>query len=491
MKIHLAFSLQLAASAIPSLILLAVVPLIRGRLELDAFAGFAVIVSAISLLSVLDGGLGRAATYFVSVAGVRSGAFRSRAALLGALAVGAGFAVVGMATGVLALEFLDGTAFVVARDALFVLLMFYPAIVAGSILKGGVEGQQRFALSAGLQLTHGVVIGIAPLFVIWCAADLAVYAWLVGVARVGLVLALLSATGLTVARIRRLARVLGSHVGRLFHYSKWLLFSNLVGLAIIFADRFAIVGFFDSLVVAAYVLPMELVARGQILVGAFSSVAFPKLVRHIRRDSRQLAALIGDSQGVVMTTVLALGFASLPLLEPMMGWWLGHALAQQAAMVALAGIVGLALVSGASITMLAIHGLGHTRQVAALHAFELPLYFGLLVLAIAHASLPMLLTVWLARLAFDLLGMEGILFALLRKGRGQASPDFRPAVLRGMLLMILAGSLLLLAYLKPSAGSLPYWAAAGALVCVLALGGFWFRLRHALPASSASPCPAP
>lgn len=493
MKIHSAFSLQVATATIPSLILLAVVPVVRNRLGIDAFAGFAVIVSAIGLLSILDGGLGRAVTYFVSITRLKRGTYRARAALLGGMVVGLGFAVLVMMSGITLLEFLNGKSFVTARDAIYVLLFFCPAFVAGSVLKGALEGQQRFALSTGLQLTHGALIGIAPLFVITHAADLSLYAWVVGAARISLMVALLYATGLVTPSSWRLARAVGVHTSRLFHYSKWLFFSNIIGLCIIFADRFVIASYFNSSIVAAYVLPMELIARGQVLVGAFCSVIFPKLVMHVQRATgRDFAALISDAQGFVIAANVALGFVCLPLMEPMMGWWLGHALAPQAATIALVGIVGLALVSGSSISMLAINGMGHTRQVAILHAAELPLYLGLLYLATMHASLYMLLAAWLFRLTFDVFGMEAILRSLVKQASGRMPSDVKKTVRRWMLLIALTCALLALIFLGSFISqSLFYWSTAGVAVSVVALVSFGLRLRSSISTSPAMPGLAP
>lgn len=490
MKIHSAFSLQVATATIPSLILLSVVPVVRDRLGLDAFAGFSVIVSAIGLLSILDGGLGRAVTYFVSITRLKRGTYRVHAVLLGAMAVGLGFAVAVMVAGTTLLRFLDGASFVTARDSINVLLYFCPAFVAGSILKGALEGQQRFALSAVLQLTHGALIGIAPIFVITHAADLSIYAWVVGSARISLMVAFLYATGLVNPSAWRLVRFAGAQTNRLFHYSKWLFFSNIVGLCIIFADRFVIAGHFESGIVAAYILPMELIARGQILVGAFCSVIFPKLVMHIQRASgRDFAAIIGDTQGLVVATNVAIGFVCVPLMEPMMGWWLGHALAPQAATIALVGIVGLALVSSSSISMLAINSMGHTRQVAILHAAELPLYLGLLYLAVMYASLHILLAAWLFRLTFDVFGMEVILRSLVKQDSASMLLDVKKTARRWMLLSALTCALLVIIFLESfmSLRSLLYWSTAGAVVSVLALVSFGFRLRNTISMSPTTP----
>lgn len=483
MKIHSAFTLQVATATIPSLILLLVVPVIRSRLGLDAFAGFSVIVAAVGFLSILDGGLGRTITYFVSVARSKGVLSQEQVSVISGMAVGVGFSIVMMLASSVLLQLLDGKSFMTARNAIFILLFFCPAFVAGSILKGALEGQQRFALSAALQLTHGAFIGIAPLIVINHAEDLSQYALIIGAARISLMLALFYATGLFTKVSWRLLRSAGMQINYIFHYSKWLFFSNIVGLCIIFSDRFAIAGYFDSIIVAAYVLPMELIARGQLLVSAFSSVIFPKLVAHVQRArGHDFAALLNNAQGLVVAVNLAIGFVCVPLMEPLMSWWLGSTLAPQAATIALVGIVGLTLVSSSSISMLAINGLGHTRQVAILHGIELPLYLGLLYFATIHASLQMLLGAWLLRLLIDAFGMQVILHSLVQPTSTRTYFYSDKKVLHWVLLTALAFTLLVLIFRRPfiSIQSLLYWSLTGAACSIAVLVTFSLRLRAAI-----------
>ena len=168
-----------------------------------------------------------------------------------------------------------------------------------------------------------------------------------------------------------------------------------------------------------------------------------------------------------------------------MGWWLGQVLAAQAATIALVGIVGLALVSSSSLSLLAINGMGHTRQVAMLHAAELPLYLSLLYLATMDNSLTLLLAAWLVRLLFDALGMELILRSLFKKAAAGRSLDGAKTLFGRSLLAALIGTLLALifraSYLSP--GWLHACAAAGAACALMAMVNFGLRLRHLLSAS--------
>jgi O-antigen/teichoic acid export membrane protein len=497
MRIRSAFLLQLATAVVPSLILLCVVPHVRSRLSLDAFAGFTVIVSSISFLTMLDGGLGRATTYLISVARSKGGIRRARATLLGSMGLGAVFALIVMAAGSALIGFQTKGSFVTARGAIYILLLFAPAFVCGLVFRGALEGQQRFGLSTTLQLAYGTIVGVAPLVVIKNSADLASYAWVVGAARTALALALFRVTGLAAPVTRRLMRASVITAGRLFRYSKWLLLSNIVGLCIIYADRFVITRYFGSDVVAAYVLPMEMISRGQLLVSAFCSVMFPRLVMHFQRATgRDLAGIIGDAQALAIAANIAAGFLAIPVAEPLLRWWLGPNLSMQASEVALVGIVGLALISCSSITMLAINGMGHTRQVAGLHFLELPLYLALLYVVSRTASLHWLLAAWLTRLLFDAFAMALISRSVARRFSGRVRPAGGAAPFGAgkswywrIVPAVLAMVLLAVIFRGPSISMEQklYWAITGVAATLATLLVFVRRLRTAM--SQAAPVP--
>ena len=88
MKLRSAFLLQVVSAVIPAMLVLVSVPLIRRQLDLDTFAAFTVMLSAVGLLAALDGGLGRASTYFVRLAMTRGGGSRVVPVFQGVLLVG-------------------------------------------------------------------------------------------------------------------------------------------------------------------------------------------------------------------------------------------------------------------------------------------------------------------------------------------------------------------------------------------------------------------
>ncbi len=480
MQLRSAFLLQVSGAAVPALVMLLSVPLIRAQLDLDHFAAFTVMLAAVGLLAVLDGGLGRASTYFISVALARGSRRRVVSVFHGVLIVGLLFSLLLGLTCAFAVQTVSGHAIDTARPALLILAGFAPVFVASSLLRGFLEAEQRFGRSSSLQLLHGTLIGIAPVLLFSFSSDLRLFAWIVGLARVVLTLALLQSCGLATRASWCASRATSVHARRVFGYTKWLFLSNLIGLTIVFADRFFVASLFSSAVIAAYVLPMEMIGRLQVLITAFCSVLFPRLVARTTRggasDSRRLLA---DAQGAVLCAA-ALGGAGMALAaEPLMRWWLGDALADNAARVLVVGIVGIGLIASAALAMLELNSRGLTRPVALLHAAEMPVYLGLLYLAARSSSIALLLIVWIARLAVDAIGMS----LMARNGAAPAAARSRADSLRRLTPwgMVLA-SLLALAIVGLSSNALPLPLRAlaglgGVTAAILAGRQFVGRLR--------------
>jgi O-antigen/teichoic acid export membrane protein len=406
--LHRAFLLQIMSATVPAVVVLLTIPLIRAELDADGFAAFTVVLSAVGLLSVLDGGLGRASTYFISLA--LKGGTRRRVidVFQGILAVGLLLSILLASTGAIAIHLLGGGAIETARPALLILLGFSPVFVAGSLLRGGLEAQQRFGRLSGLQLLHGSAIAVAPAVLFSLSPDLRWFAWTIGVARVGFALALLHACELATPATWHVTRSTRIQAVRVFQYAKWLFLSNLVGLTIVFADRLLVATLFSSALVAAYVLPMELVARLQILITAFCTVLFPRLVARKPLGGASRGQVLANAQGAVLCAFLLAAMVLSTFAEPVMRWWIGAEGAPHAAQVLVVGIVGLGLIACAALAMLDLNSRGLTRPVAWLHVAELPAYLGLLYFAARSSSIALLLGVWVLRLATDAVAMSVI-----------------------------------------------------------------------------------
>lgn len=448
------FLLQVSTAIIPSFILLIVVPILTARIDVRAFAAFSVIISMIGFLAVLDGGVGRAATFFVSRAVSTRNNSHLRISVQACLLMGIAFSLFVIPLAWAALNYLDGPSILAARNALQTLLLFTPAIICGSVMKGTLEGQQRFALSSALQLFQGIVIGAAPIFMLSNADDLVLFTLLVGLVRL-----ILLGLQIYLSRINIFKREDGllDSIAHIFNYSKWLFISNLVGLVIVFADRILVASKFDFQVVASYMLPMEIIARSMIFVSAFASVIFPRLINHATEKYAEIFEIITIIKIITVSCTLCIGFILLPFIDQLLGWWMGAKLGNQAGWIILVGLIGVALASSSAISMMGINSLGHTRQIAFLHIIELPVLVILLYIAGEVGSLWLVQLAWICRLMIDALGMSVILRSI--KGCIIPIPHSNSFLSRAIinhdlkniaLMVFLAGVLLCLGYFSTS-----------------------------------------
>jgi len=480
--LHTAFLLQIVSAAVPALLVVLTIPLIRARLDVDTFATFTVLLSAVGLLAVLDGGLGRASTYFASLALKFGSRRRLIAVFQGVLAVGLLLSVMLAATGALAVTVLGGGVVETARPALFILLLFSPVFVACSLLRGLLEAQQRFGRLSGLQLIHGIAIGVMPVVLFSFSNDVRVFAWMIGAARVGFMLGLMHASKLTTSDTWVVARSVPVHAKRVFDYAKWLFLSNVVGWTIVFADRMIVAAFFTSALVATYVLPMEVAARLQVIMAALCTVLFPRLVtRKSLGGSARLRVLV-NAQGTVLCAFLLAAAVLSVFAEPMMRWWIGSEGARDAAQVLVVGLVGIGLNACGALAMLDLNSRGLTRPVAWLHLAELPPYLALLYFAARSASVTMLLAVWILRMIADAVAMS----LLARRGAMRGSARSPAELVRSAMPWCIAAVSLLALYmttLNPQILPMPLHSLAlpvGVAAALLAGSKFVIQLRQSV-----------
>lgn len=400
------FGLQISSAIIPSLMILLAVPILTIKVNTNTFAAFSIVISMIGFLSVLDGGIGRATTFFVRKTLLQKCNASTNTIVNACILIGFSFSILVMFAMLILLDTINGPTMILARDALRMLLFFTPVIVTGSVMKGVLEGQQKFAISSFLQLFQGLVVGITPIIIVNNLEDLKVFSFIVGVVRV-----LLLALQIHFSSVKIFANLqhIKPSLQLVLNYSKWLFISNLVGLTIVFADRLLVASTFDHHVVSAYMLPMEMIARSMIIVSAFASVLFPRLVDYATLNHLDFLFIIDSLKSIIVKLTLAVSFIMLPFVDLLLIWWIGPETAVNSRVIVVVGLIGVAISSSATIYMIGINSLGHTRQIAILHVLELPFFLGLLYFAAKTNSLLLVQIAWIARLIIDNFGLYLIL----------------------------------------------------------------------------------
>jgi O-antigen/teichoic acid export membrane protein len=405
-------SVQIAGSVLPALFMIVTFPAVKATLSAASFATFAFLFTAISLMSVLDVGLGRSVTYFAArhlQAGQRQEAVRS---LWAAMVIG-----LALSAAAAAVVLLADNVFLAPRAAnagvdfhtVLRLLWFLPVFMCGALLRGFLEAEQRFLVVNGIQLVYGAVIAFAPLAAIRFTTDIGIYPVIFGLIRSALVVAYVLLIRRTQPGVLRPDRHIKFKLREVMRYAQWLFASNLAGVAIVYADRIAVAASLASAAVSAYVVPMDLVMRGQVLIGALSTVLFPLLVRMADRKSSSLITGTMCGQFVVFGAILVLATIVSSCTPFLLESWMGKAFSVDATLVARVAVLGLAPVGCASLAMTVLHAQGRTAHPAALHMIEFPLYSAALWGAARTGNVVFILASWLGRLCFDMAGQQALL----------------------------------------------------------------------------------
>lgn len=281
-----------------------------------------------------------------------------------------------------------------------------PLSIITGVLGGALQAREWFGFSNTVGVTNAIVSQLAPLAVaFWHGPDLA---WLIPTV---LIARLLGAIPNSIALIRALPLGVGgrfapSRVKELFSYGSWITITNLLTPLLGTVDRMLIGSLISAEAVAFYTVPFNLVSRVSVLPGALSSSLFPKLSRGSEDDSARLASDSVAALAAVMTPMVVLAIAALPIF---LQHWVGRSFAEQAAPVGIILLVGVWVNGLAYIPYGHLQASGRPDLVAKFHAIELIPFLGLLWLGLHYFGLVGAAYAWTFRVAFDaaLLFMAG------------------------------------------------------------------------------------
>ena len=362
-----------------------------------------------------------------------------------------------------------------ARIALPILWATVPLTVVVGLLRGALEGLQRFARTNLLRAVFGIWSFAAPLVVLpWTTA----LGWLTGAIAIGRLASLIAHASSAATALREETLREGSHnpvravsangeatmpaLAPMLREGGWLTASNVVGPMMVTFDRFVIAGMVSLTAASYYFVPQEIGLRLLVIPGAVAATVFPMLAR-----------LDGDHSGrqqISTRALLAIGAGSLPacallaaLAGPLIAVWMGHEFAKHSAPVAAILAVGLFANCYAQAPFAWIQAAGRSDVTGKLHLLQLPLYLALLVALTWKMGIVGAALAWSLRALLDC----GLLF--------RASSALFPGIALGRVAPLLVSGTLFLGLIAamPIFGTGRFQAALSAtfLVAALAISG--------------------
>jgi O-antigen/teichoic acid export membrane protein len=410
---HVAWNL--GGLTLPLLVAALTVPYLLERLGHERFGLLALAWGLIGYAGALDLGLGRAVTQTVAKMRGEGNLTEIPNVLLTA---GRLTLLTGLAAGVLIIMFaLLGSANLIRTQAtpvdeitttILLLAIALPAQAMSATYKGLNEAFLNFRGISLLRAGLGVINFGGPFLVSYFTVLLP---WLVATLVLSRLLSLLIYKYLATTCLRENAQF--SLVGiystqiakRLLSFGSWVTVSSVISPIFTQADRFLIAIIISASAVSTYVLPYEVVVQSLVLVGAVSSVMFPKLSQLMKEQPANWRSYF--SMWLKRVTILmAIVCLILAMILPwLLSLWLGENLDTRSIVVGRILCLGVFASSVGAMYYAMIHAKGRADISAKLHIIQFPIYLMLLYFSIQNFGLTGAAIAWVSRTTVDALAL--------------------------------------------------------------------------------------
>jgi O-antigen/teichoic acid export membrane protein len=188
---------------------------------------------------------------------------------------------------------------------------------------------------------------------------------------------------------------------QLLSFGGWHTVSCVINPLLMQVDRFVIGGAISAAAVAAYVIPYEVVVQSLILVGAITTVIFPRLT--VLLNSEPLDVMNTFYRWLFSITLMMLFVAIvlatlLPFILPL---WLGNSLPEVTIFVGQILCVGLVPYTVGTMYVALIHAHNRTDITAKSHLLEIPIFLTILYWMVEKYGIQGAAWAWVIRVSFD------------------------------------------------------------------------------------------
>lgn len=285
-----------------------------------------------------------------------------------------------------------------------------PVVMLNSVLTGALQGYERFLAINIVNSSTSMAMAAVPLLIAYIyGPNLTGLVATILIVRICSLVALFTVI-LASLPVRRVRWISPSLLNALLTFGGWVTVDGIIASLLVTFDRFLIGRFLGAAAVSIYTIPFNLVSTIQIIPSALESVLFPRFASTNDGETSDLLAFQGVSTlAVIMAPVIVFGMAAV---EPFLIVWIGSELAAESAPIAFIILFASWPNSIARIPYSRLLADGRPRLITTIHLLELPIYFGVLVLAATKLGVVGVAAAWSIRTTVD-----AIIFLILMKSR--------------------------------------------------------------------------
>lgn len=426
---------QIGSQAAPAVAAIAAIPFLLRHLGSEVFGIVTIFSTALIYFTMLDLGLGRAATRFIAQSLEAGRLDDLRRYFWGSIILLSGIGAIVTAGCVLAVPTVVYSYLRIpiiyshaACQSFYIICAAIPVVTLMATFRGFLEASGRFPFVSIVTGCGGVGIYVLPALAVFMGGGLVAVAAAFALVRVAMCGAL--AIGCLRVEGRPSLRPIFdvTAVRRMLSFGGWLSVSNIVGSAMIYCDRFLLGVWVGMAAVTSYGMPLDLISRLQILITSFCAVLFPLMSRLDESGSAQFQTVYRGAVAISLSLMTLLTTAGVVAAPVVMKLWLGDRSTSDAVFAAQVFLAGAVVQSIASIAWTALHARGRSDLTAWIHLAEFPLYCGAFYIAATRFGVRGAALAWLGRGIIDFLCMV----VLLRIQRGERELTMPPELVAAM-----------------------------------------------------------
>jgi O-antigen/teichoic acid export membrane protein len=435
---------QIGSQVAPAIAAIAAIPFLVGHMGPDVFGIMTIFSTALAYFTMLDLGLGRAATRFIAQSLEANRPDDQRRYFWGSIILLTGVGLFATVVAVLSVPVLVSRLLKIsppyvhaASRSFYIICLTIPVVTLTATFRGFLEAWGRFPFISIVTGCCGVALYILPAVAVAKGSGLVGVAAALAVVRVAMCGAL--AIGCLRVNARPSLRPVFDlpAVKRMLSFGGWLSVSNIVGTATIYCDRFLLGMCVGMAAVTSYGMPLDVISKLQIIITSFCAVLFPLMSRLDESASREFQTVYRGSVAIVLSLMTLIATSAVLAVPVVMKLWLGGRATIDSIFAAQVFLAGAVVQSAASLAWTALHARGRSDLTAWLHMAEFPIYAIAFYLAASRYGVRGAALVWLGRGVVDFLCMA-VLLKLQRRGAVVGMPPELVAAIVSVSVVILA-----------------------------------------------------
>jgi len=355
-------------------------PIIVHDLGIERFGLLTISWTVLGYFSILDFGLGQAATKFVSeVLGKRESIISqiiwtilAGQFILGFIGTAILYSIVPFLVRILNIS---NDLLGEAKDTFYLIAFSVPLVIISTSLRGVLEALQRFDLVNLVKIPANISLFLMPLIGVRYGFNLTKIVALILLTRIAVLLVFAFLIIYFLPEIKYFS-IYFEIFPRLFTFGGWITIARVVGAILAYSDRFLIGSLLSVNEVAYYTAPFEMVTKLWIIPSSFAITLFPAF-----------SSLKGNGDDYKINELFCISLKYLLIIQwqvilliilfsrEILQIWLGMEFSQKSTFLMQILALGVLFSSVAHIPSYFLQGIGRPDITAKFYLLELPIYF--------------------------------------------------------------------------------------------------------------------